>query len=196
MPGSNMYQVYEILDSMQDCNHSVIFYEEPEYGRMVEYRFIKIGLLKGESCIYATPEDDIDIIESGMVDFGIDVEGYKKMKMLHLYKVTDPQGDPSGLLHGIEKISERIIAESRPPFRVVGRFIKNFEEEVGMRANMLIERSLHSTFAKFQGSFMCPYPINDIHEAMEGAWMQNHLRNHHTAIFVFKDGHGLALNLP
>src|SRR5262245_47966076 len=119
-------QVFETLDNLQDCNHSVIFYEEAVFARIVEYYYIKIGLNRGESCIYATLEDKREIIESEMADFGIDVEGSKKAKLLHIYRVSDPQFDPDGLLDGLENIRKMITSESRPPLRIVGRFIKNF----------------------------------------------------------------------
>ena len=169
--------------------------EEAESARLIEYRFLKIGLLKGESCIYTTHEDNIDVIEREMAQFGIDVDKYKKKKQLHVYKITDPQNDPDGLLKGIDRLSQRVIAESKPPFRVVARFIKNYEKEFDRQANMFDERYTHSSFDEFQGSFICPYLIKDILRTLEGAWMQELLRNHHIAIFVFKDGHGLALNL-
>ena len=196
MKGSGLDQVYEMLDTLRDRNHSVLFYEEPEYGRMVEYHFMKTGLLRGESCIYATPDDDISVIERGMADFGLDVEGYKKKNLLHIYKVDDPQNDPNGLRQGLENIRKKITAESNPPLRIVGRFIRNFEEKEGGIINMYLERAVHSEFGKYQGSFMCPYPVRDISRSMEGNWMQSHLRNHHSAIFVLKGGQGLAIHMP
>ena len=36
--------------------HIVLFYEEPEYGRMILFEFIKSGLIKGERCIYVSEE--------------------------------------------------------------------------------------------------------------------------------------------
>jgi KaiC/GvpD/RAD55 family RecA-like ATPase len=49
---------------------------------MVEYHFIQTGLQKGEYCIYTTHEDDVQLIEKKMADFGIDIEGYKRTKRL------------------------------------------------------------------------------------------------------------------
>jgi hypothetical protein len=44
------------------------FYEEPESGRMIQFRFIKNGLLKGQHSIYTTQEDtDISLIENEVV---------------------------------------------------------------------------------------------------------------------------------
>jgi hypothetical protein len=181
---------------LKACNHSAIFYEEPEHARMVEYHFIQTGLQKGEYCIYTTHEDDVQLIEKKMADFGIDIEGYKRTKKLYVCRISDPRLDPLGLLQGIENLRRSIIGESKQPIRIVSRFIRNIESEEDKLANMFVERTVHSSFEKYNGSFMCPYPVSNIQSAIEGAWMQNHLRNHHTAIFIFKGDKGLAIDLP
>jgi hypothetical protein len=70
------------------------------------------------------------------------------------------------------------------------------EEEEDQQANMVFEQTLRSNFERYQGSVMSSYQVKEIQAAMKGAWMQNHLRNHHAVIFIFKDGEGLAFNLP
>jgi len=66
----------KFLDSIDDYKHIVLFYEEPESGRMIQFRFIKNGLLKGQHCIYTIHENmDIPLIENEMTNSGIDVEG-------------------------------------------------------------------------------------------------------------------------
>jgi hypothetical protein len=162
---------------------------------MVEYHFIQTGLLKGESCICTTYEDDVEFIENKMAHFGIDVEGYKKNKMLYVCRINDPRLDPLGLLQGVENLRRSIMAESKPPVRIVSRFIRNIDSEEDKLANMFVERTVHSSFEKYNGSFMCPYPVSNIQSAIKGAWMQNHLRYHHTAIFVFKGDEGVAIDL-
>jgi KaiC/GvpD/RAD55 family RecA-like ATPase len=147
----NLSQVFDILDDLNDKSHCVKFYEEPEHARMVEYHFIQTGLQKGEYCIYTTHEDDISIIESGMADFGIDVEGYKKIKMLHIYRIAEPQAGPQYLLQEIERLRKYIMADSKPSVRLVSRWMKNVEgEEEDQRANLVVEQIVHSIFEKNQ----------------------------------------------
>jgi hypothetical protein len=189
-------QIFDILDNLHGGNHLVIFYEEPEYAHIVEYHFIKTGLEKGESCIYTTHEDDIDLIERGLTDFGVNVEKYKKNNTLHVYKISDSQTDSEGIRQGIEKLRKKIMDNSKPPFRIVSRFTRNFENEMDRQASIDVERTVHSSFEKYQSSFICPYQVKNIKLEMKEAWMQNHLKNHHAAIFVFNGGEGLAFNLP
>ena len=68
----------KFLDTIVDFKHIVLFYEQPESGRMIQFRFIRNGLLKGQHCIYTTHKDtEISLVENEMTNSGIDVEGYK-----------------------------------------------------------------------------------------------------------------------
>jgi hypothetical protein len=192
----DLSQVFDILDDLNGKSYCVIFYEEPEHARMVEYHFIHTELQKGEYCIYTTHEDDISIIENTMADFGTDVEGYNRPRKLYVCRIGDPRLDPLGLLQGVENLRRSIIGESKRPFRIVSRFICNIESKEDKLANMFVEGTVHSSSEKYNGFFMCPYPVSNIQSAIEGAWMQNLLRNHHTAIFIFKGDKGLAMDLP
>jgi hypothetical protein len=195
--GHRNSQGLDFIDTIENGTHSAIFYEEPEYGHMMEYRYLKIGLLKGETCIYTTHEkDDVRSIENEMSDFGIDVDRFKKDHLLHVLHITDPRQDPEGLLQGIKNLEEELLSKSMSSVRIVSRFIRQVQNDEEKVANMFVERTVHAAFEKYNGSFMCPYPVDDIKSAIEGEWMQNHLRNHHAAIFVFKNGKGLALDLP
>ena len=95
------------VDTLGDhtCNkHILLLYEDAEYGRKVQFRFIKNGLLKGEHCIFSTPEDNIEFIKNEMTDkYGIDVEYFtKKKNLLHIYKITNPMNNQEGELKGCQ----------------------------------------------------------------------------------------------
>ena len=46
------YEATSFLDTLDIGKQVVFLYEKPAYGLMVEFRFIKNGLLKGEQFIY------------------------------------------------------------------------------------------------------------------------------------------------
>lgn len=192
---SSSDQVLKFVDDLGDHTHTAIFYENSEYARPVVYRYIKVGLLKGDTCVYTTHEDDADSIEKEMDDFGIDVQHFKKKGMLIVLKIKDPREHPEGLVTGIEHLRQQLWREPDSSFRIVTRFIRKVENDEEKEANMFVERTVHAAFDKFPHSVMCPYPVEDIKSIIGGKWMQNHLRHHHAAFFVFKNGKGLALDL-
>ena len=46
------YEATSFLDTLDIGKHVVFLYEKPAYGLMLEFHFIKNGLLKGEQFIY------------------------------------------------------------------------------------------------------------------------------------------------
>lgn len=193
---NNNNQVLEFIDSLGDHTHTAIFYENLEYARAIEYRYLKVGLLNGETCVYTTHEDDVALIENEMAEFGIDVKHFKDKKMLIVLRIKDPREHPEGLAQGIEHLRKQLWTEPNTSLRIVTRFIRKVENDEEKEANMFVERTVHALFDRFPHSVMCPYPVDDIKSVIDGEWMQNHLRNHHSAFFVFKNGKGLALDLP
>jgi len=187
--------VLEFIDSLADHTHSVIFYEDLKHGRVIQNRYMKVGLLNGEKCVITTHEDDAELIEKEMADFGIDVEHHKKANLLQIVKIRDPREHPEGLVAGIEDLRRQLWTEPSTSLRIFTRFIKKVELDEEKKANMFVERTVHSFFERFPHSVMCPYPVQDIKSMIDGEWMQNHLGNHHAAFFVFKNGKGLALDL-
>jgi MEDS: MEthanogen/methylotroph, DcmR Sensory domain len=188
-------QVLQFIDNLSDRTHSVIFYEDLEYGRAIQYRYMKVGLLNGEKCVITTHEDDAELTEKEMIDFGIDVEHHKKANLLQILKIRDPREHPQGLVNGIEQLRRQLWTDPNTSLRIFTRFIKKVDDDEEKEANMFVERTVHTFFEKFPHSVMCPYPVKDIKSAIDGEWMQNHLRNHHAAFFAFKNGKGLAMDL-
>jgi hypothetical protein len=95
----------KFLDTIVDFKHIVLFYEKPESGRAIQFRFIRNGLLKGQHCIYTSHKDmDIPLIENEMTNSGIDVEGYKKTKLLHICQIPDPGSFREGSVKGYDSI--------------------------------------------------------------------------------------------
>jgi hypothetical protein len=77
-------------DSLKSRKHTVIYYENKEFGKKIQYRFIRNGILKGEYCICTTHNDDeIALIENEMMDSNIDVKHYNKRRLLKIFNIPD-----------------------------------------------------------------------------------------------------------
>jgi hypothetical protein len=173
--GSNYnYYPLKFIDAVNDHKHIVLFYEDRVAAKKIEYRYIKNGLSKGQHCIYTTHADgnnnnNISFIENQMSNIaGIDVEGFKKRNLLHIYKISNPMHNKEGVLKGVEDIMSTILADSKPPFRIVSRLIPEIITEEQIAANIKIESTYHSTFHKFPGILLCPYPVNKIEPSRRG----------------------------
>jgi len=188
----------KFLDNIDDFKHIVLFYEEPESGRMIKFHFIKNGLLKGQHCIYTTHKDaDIPLIENEMTNSGIDVEGYKKTNLLHFYQLPDPESFQEGSVKGYHEFVKGILADLKHPssFRMVSRALPEVKKEDQIADVLDAERTYCSTFGSFGGSLLCSYLVEEIEPRKRGKWIAELLQNHHIAIFIPKSGDGIAFNL-
>jgi MEDS: MEthanogen/methylotroph, DcmR Sensory domain len=185
------------IDTLGYGRHAVLLYEDAEFARLIQFRFINNGLLKGEHCIFTTheQEDNIQFIENQMEYNGIDVEGFKRKNLLHIYQIPDPMNHPEGELKGNEDIMNIILADSKQPFRIVARSIPEIKTEGQRVSSISIEYSAHSNFHSFPGSILCHYPVDKIEPRIHGQWLVDILQNHHAAIFAPKSGQGIAFNL-
>jgi hypothetical protein len=172
----------------------VFFYEKFEYGLMVEFRFMRNGLLKGEHCIYTT-HADTRYIENELAYSGINVEEFKRKNLLHIYQIPNAMDDPAGPLKGAEKIASKILADSKPPFRVVSIFVPEIDTVERMNAEVDIEHNRHISFGNLQCSWLCPYFLDKIEANIREEFMDRILRNHHAVISASRTGLGIARNI-
>ena len=190
----NGYETFSFVDNVEK-KHFVLLHDEPEFAKMIEFRFIKNGLEKGEHCIFSTRENKSDI-ESQMKNQGINVEKYKEKKLLQFFYPSDPMNDDDGVLKGFEKISSEMLRSSKPPFRIVigTAFCDTYNRE-GMLAELEIERHLHSTFEGFLGSVLCSYSFGEIASSGYTKSISKLLDSHHSLIFAPKNNNTITFDI-
>ena len=180
------HETLSFVDNVEK-KHFVLLYEEPEFAKMIKFRFIKNGLEKGEHCIFLTRESKSDI-ESQMKNQGINVEKYKEKKLLQFFYPSDPMNDHDGVLKGFEKIMSEMLAGSKSPYRIViGTAFCDIYEREGMLAELDIERHLQSTFNVFPGSVLCSYSFDEIASSGYVKSISALLDCHHSLIFAPKN---------
>ncbi len=182
----------KFIDSVDKRKHIALFYEEPEYARLIEFRFIKNGLMQGEQCVYATDEDS-GIIVVNVLSFGIPLE-YLESKKLRVYQLHDGYTSREQILGNSKKSLEMILSGLRSPFRIVSRIIPDVNTLVGMSTELELEKQLHQCFDDFGGSVMCPYDLSKIESNRRKEWLSELRENHHETIYAPKFGHGGVLS--
>ena len=185
----------KFVDTLDEKKHILLLYEEPEYEKLVKFRFINNGLLRGEHGIILTHDEDVKSIEDEMLYIGIDVYGFKLKNLLHIHKISNPADDPDGVLSGAKKIWSRISANLESPFRVVGRFMPEVNTVQQIESEMILERYWHEGFSNFRSSFMCTYHVEEIEATRRGEWLSSLMQYHHAMIFATKLGGGMAFGM-
>lgn len=170
----------------------MLFFEEPEYGKMVQFRYIKSGLLKRQHYLCLT-FGDVEFLEDEMQGSGIDVEGFERKNLLHLHRAPNFMEDPEGSVKAAIKFWKTITADLTPPYRAIPPLIREKNTEAGMASQLNLERYFQTRFnGLVQGSIVCPYSVLEIEASRRSEWFEAILQNHHDAIFAPEIGWGIA----
>jgi hypothetical protein len=208
------------MDNLEELpKHIVMFYEEPEYARMVALRFLKNGLERGELCKYDIPTDDGDFdadyadiddkgfVEQEMQDYGIDTTYYKDKGLLHLYSFRENHiTDFNSFRRGTEDAHRTLLKQfgsvsKFPNWRGIGRPHTNIKTNSGRVAQLQIEKYFQNdVLAKGisnSGTAICTYRLNNISEALDKQelWVKELIQSHDAVIYLPRNGNGLALRL-
>ena len=181
------------LDSLDSKKHLLLLYEEPEFARLIEFRFIRNGLKNGENCIYGSAEDSGFIIIK-MLSFGIALK-YFQNKQLQVLQIDNREGSKEAILKSCKKDIERIMSGLVQPYRIVSRIVPNVDTIEGICAELELERHLQKTFDELGGSVLCPYDISKIEKKHKDEWIRELRKNHHVEIYVSKSGQGRVFEL-
>jgi len=189
----NNYPLLEYIDNLQSPHHSMLLYENPQYAQIVKSRFVENGLKKGEHSICIT-HDDVDKTVDELASSGIDVDYFKRKNLLHIYQIENIMERPEGIMAGYNDLLKKLTADSKPPYRFVGRTIPNVCTTEGIKAEIEIEKLFHSNFEKYDCSFLCPYNVQDIEENQRSVWLGQLCENHHNLIYAVEPESAVAFD--
>ncbi len=188
---------FRFIDTLNGSKHIVLYYENPKFGKKIQFRFIRNGLLKGENCIYTTHEDNIDLIEFEMFNDSINVEDYSKRGLLKIIKIPNLMKHPDGVLKGAYKVIDTMFSGLMMPFRLVVRMIDKLDTKDQIKANLELEQYCHSKFERFNGLVLCSYDVSKNPCNTNGKWVETILENHHSAIFATGTAEeGVVFDIP
>ncbi len=155
---------------------------------MIEFRFLKNGLAKGEQCVYATEGDSGSIVLK-MLSYGIPLE-YFENKKLRVYQIHQSCGSRDEIMKSCKCDIEMMLYGLQPPFRIVSRIVPDVSTITGMSVELELERETHRRFDDIGGSVMCPYDLSKIETSQRKEWIAELVKNHHKVIYASRFGEG------
>ncbi len=176
------------IDSLETRKHIGLFYEDPGYARLIEFRFLKNGLLNGETCVYAT-EDDSGLIVIKMLTYGIPLEYFQSRRM-QVYQIRNSCGDREEIMKSCRRDLKMILGDLIPPFRLVSRIVPDVSTMEGILVELELEHEVHHKFHDFGGFLMCPYDISKIEYTKRKQWIKQLYASHHDIIYAPQFGMG------
>lgn len=181
------------LDSIEQKEHILLLYEDPEYARIIECRFLKNGLSMGENCLYISGEDSASVVVK-FLTYGIPLQFFQNGK-IKIIQVSETCGTEEEMMTKCRNDVKSILDSLIPPYRIAGRIVPNVSNIEGISTQMIIEKETHSDFENMRGSVMCIYDITKIESTKRKLWIRELQENHHSVIYVPKLGQGGVISL-
>ena len=208
--------VIDFIDNLNtdEIKHIVLFYEEPEYSRLVEIRFLNNGLKRGEMCIYsASDNDDLQLTQIEMQENGVDVAKYSEKGLLQFHvrlpKISDAESYKAARAEYGQLIQTTFLTApnhdnampdrmrgvgSVHPFVFVNKITHSRQSAAS--SQLLVEHYFQSEVRKaYQGMWMCKYQIDDIMDSMSEDFMKQLLDTHDAVLFLRKFQNGIAMDI-
>jgi hypothetical protein len=176
------------VGSIEKRQHILLIHDDVGYAQMIEFHFIKNGLLNQENCVYVTHEDSGSIVLK-FLNYGIPLQCFNngKIKVIQLH---DTCGNAEQISDRCKKDVEMILGNLIPPYRIAGRIVPNVSTVEGITVQLDLECRSHSCFDDFGGSVMCTYDISKIEKTKRKSWLEELRRTHHAIIHATKFGEG------
>ena len=186
------YRPIKVLDKMEGKNHIVLlYYNEKKYADLVIARYLLNGLQKGESCIFFT-SDKPETIEGRLFARGIDVDSYKGTNSLRIFFIERSGANRLDVLDTLKSIREEATRGMEPPYRFVGRTIRDTGTIEGMNLGLIVEKTGHEHFEEFDNSQLCYYDISEIEQSKRNEWIRGLLKTHHYVIYASEPDKAVA----
>lgn len=177
----------QFIDSIDKKKHIVLFYEDHEYAKIIQFHFIKKGLEIGEEGIFVTPEN-IELVKQQMGDFGIDIQ--KHHSQIHIFQNLEVEqyGDAQEYLNeDITRYAETL----KKPSRLTGNWISFQSSDNRVRLDYGMDELFHKNFDAYDCSVLCCYYLKGFEST---DWIKKFLQIHHSVIFAPSIDDGIAFD--
>ena len=186
------YRPIKFLDKMEGNKHIVLLYDKEKYADLVIAQYLLNGLQKGESCIFFT-SDKPETVEERLFAQGIDVDSYKRTNSLRIFSIeSSDTNNKLDALVTLKSIREEATRGMKPPYRFVGRTIRDTGTIEGMNLGLVVEKTGHEHFEEFDNSQLCYYDISGIEQSKRDEWIRELLKNHHYVIYASEPDKAVA----
>ena len=186
------YRPIKFLDKMEGNNHIVLLYDNEKYADLIIARYLLNGLQKGESCIFFTSDKPETIEERLLSVEGIDVDSFKQKNSLRIFRNERVDTNKLDVLGTLKSIREEATRGMKPPYRFVGRTIRDTGTIEGMNLGLIVEKTGHEHFEEFDNSQLCYYDISEIEQSKRNEWIRGLLKTHHYVIYASEPDKAVA----
>jgi signal transduction histidine kinase len=118
----------KLMAALNDCHvhdHQCLIYETPEERLAALIPFLRLGLERGERCVYATNDDEIAYVALALAQFGVDVDSATRSGALTILEPRQTYFrhgafDPDRMIDWLYSEAEATQQKGYPALRLAG----------------------------------------------------------------------------
>ena len=159
------YSLVKALEQLDMHDHLCLIYTNMEEQLAAVIPFIRIGLERGEQCVYIVDENTSDVVKKAMVDEGIDVESAIKSGALKIITkreayLKDGYFDPDLMIKFLKNAVNSTKKSGFSALRVTGEMTWALGTEAGVEQLVEYEAKLNYLFPEIDALAICQYNRN------------------------------------
>ncbi len=184
-------KVIGYMEQLRPTNHIIFVYDSPEAKYNVLFKYLKVGLEKGEAGVYVASDENPSQIREAMKQFGIEVEKYEKAGALNICRyeeiyISDGEFNMTTTLDSWNKLYSRALENGFKGLRVTGEMAWFFNRKI-IPELIEYEKSLHRAM-DIPMIAICAYNANDLNKTKNPVNIYSELaRAHRTVLFAGLD---------
>jgi diguanylate cyclase (GGDEF)-like protein/PAS domain S-box-containing protein len=157
------HDLRQALESLSPHDHLCLIYETPEEWKNAVIPFIRIGIERGEKCIYVVDAHTAKEVQQYLKQEGIDVTKAEKsgqLTILHESEAYTKEGsfDPDRMIQFLISETRKAISEGYPALRVTGEMTWMLKGLPGSEKIIEYEAKLNrDLFPKYPCLAICQY---------------------------------------
>ena len=175
---------------MKKNQHIALFSDDEEKSSIIQARFLKNGLERGEVCAYLSYKNRDKIIQM-LKNTGLEVEKYLKSKQFQVIQIDIPNSKGE-LAELFDKKIVPLFSGTFKPTVIVGEPIPELNKKENMEIKIKLEKDLHEMIQD-NFSILCPYDNSEIEPTEKSKWLSQLFKSHNGAVFSPKETEGLAI---
>ena len=167
------------LEALEDT-HILLFHEEQQKAEEIEFKFIKTGLEKKQTCFYTT--NNPEKLKDRMEKFGIDVSNNIQNKLLNIVPIPKEFEEyEKTIMSKVESLPQDV------KIRVVSTHYFDFNTDKKTESMEEIEQCVDDRFHKIPGNFISSFHVPSVDKELAPQFMKNLLDSHHEILFLTKE---------
>jgi len=183
------------VDDIVPERHCALFYDQSDYARRIEFRFLERGLARREYCFCITHTgEETDTMRNLMARNGALRNGLES-GLLRVGRDSFTPRVPEDVPKLYEERRRTWMSESFRPMRVTGMTVPEIGSPEQLATQVAVDALAQRTCKGSSITRLCSFATAKVREDLRNEWFLKMIASHEAAIFAPAGGEGIAFDM-